>query len=124
MVEASRPIPRLVSKNNPERPRIKPQAAADRHAEPPVPDGQHLQRVQKRQDHVGQHLADHQLPWADGGDDELLDGATLALAHDGGGGQDGGQRKQDHADHARDHEIGADQVGVVPDLGVHFQRRL
>jgi len=37
-----------------------------------------------------------------------------------GRGQDGGDRIQDHADHTRDHEIRADQVGVVPHIRAHL----
>ncbi len=117
-------MPRPESSSSPEQASDQPQVAADRHAEPPVPDRQHFEGVDECQDHVGHDLADHQFPGADGRHDQLLDRAALALPHDRGGGQDGGDGEQDHADHTRDHEVGADQVGVVPDACAHFEGRL
>ena len=73
---------------------------------------------------VGRHLAHDQFQRADRRDDELLDRAALALAHDRRGGEHGGQHHQDHADQRRDHVVGADQIGVVPHLCAHLHRRL
>ena len=41
-----------------------------------------------------------------------------------GGGQDGGDGEEDHADHAGDHEVGRDHIGVVPDGCAQVHRRL
>ncbi len=122
MVDASRPIPRLESRKSPDKSQDRHQVAAYGQLEPPVTDRQHLQGVQESQDHVGQELANHQFPGADWGDDQLFNGAPLSFTHDRCGGEDRGQGIQDNADHAGDHKVGADQVGVVPDLGAHFDR--
>ena len=87
-------------------------------------DCQHFECVQQSQDNVGQHLAHHQFPRADGGNNQLLDRTALTLTDNGSSGQDGSNGKQDHADHAGDHEVGTNQIRVVPDLCADLDRRL
>ena len=85
---------------------------ANRHAKPPVADRQHFEGVEEAKDDVRHELADDQFPRTNGRDDELLNGATLALAHHRGGGQDGGNGKQDHADHTGNHEVALIRSGL------------
>ena len=44
--------------------------------------------------------------------------------HHRSGSQDGGNRKQDHPNHTRDHEIRRNHIRVVPDRRPHLYRRL
>ena len=95
--------------------------SAHRHAKPPMTNDQNLERINEGEDGVGQNLAYDQLPRADGGNDELFDGAALAFTNNRRGSEQGGDKVQDHADHPGDVKVGGDQVGVVPDLGAHIQ---
>ena len=87
-------------------------------------DDQHFKCIKKGNDHIRKNLSHHQFPRTDGRDDQLFNGAALPFAHDGGCRQDGSNGIKDHADHTGDHEVRADEIGVIPDLSPDFERRL
>ncbi len=122
-VEANKPDAQTGEQQQPGGEDDEPDGTADGHAKYPVTQGEHLKGIDECQDDIREDLAQHQFPGADGGDDELLDRAAFALTHHRGGGEDGGDGKEDHADDAGDHKVTADEVGVVPHLRAHFQRR-
>ena len=91
------------------------QAAADGHAEAEAHREQHQRHLDQAEDQVGHELSQHQAERVDGGDQQLLERALLALAHDG-------PRRQHHADAsaaapppARDDVVGGPPFGVEED---------
>ena len=90
------------------------------HAEPKGADDEHLDQGEEGHGDVRDDFADHELERADGRDDQLLERSQLALAHDRQRGQEHGQELQDDAHQARDHEVGALELRVVPCPGAQI----
>ena len=87
------------------------------HLEDDAHDGEDEAELGEAEGAVGEHLADHEAEWGDGGHGELLEGAALAFAHEAEGDEKDDHDLQENGDEAGNEEVCRASGGVVEDGG-------